>query len=190
MSKYVKNLIADHLRHRLEDVHDALLVNVIGLGANANNRLRTELHRKGIQLVVVKNSLAARAAAGTPLEAMFRSVAGTCAICWGGEDIVSLTKEVTRLAEDALFPAFEPRGGVMDGQQLSAQEVAQVSKWPSRTEQLSLLLGQILSPGANLVSQLTSGGAALASQIEQRGEQEGQQAEASAQDAAPPSAGT
>ena len=37
-------------------------------------------------------------------------------------------------------------------------------------EQLSLLVGQILSPGADLVSQLTSMGGALASQIEQKGE--------------------
>ena len=47
-----------------------------------------------------------------------------------------------------------------------------MSKWPSRAEQLSLLVGQILSPGANLVSQLTSAGGALASQIEQRGKDE------------------
>ena len=58
----------------------------------------------------------------------------------------------------------------MDGEPLSAADVERVSKWPSRSEQLSILLGQILSPGANLVSQLNSVGGALASQIEQRGE--------------------
>ena len=41
MSKYVKNLIAGHLRERLDGVDDALLVNVVGLDANANNSLRT-----------------------------------------------------------------------------------------------------------------------------------------------------
>ena len=46
----------------------------------------------------------------------------------------------------------------MDGAALSADQVRQVSKWPSRQEQLSILLGQILAPGANLVSQLTSVG--------------------------------
>ena len=38
MSKYVKNLISDHLRQQLDGVNEALLVNVIGLDANANNR--------------------------------------------------------------------------------------------------------------------------------------------------------
>jgi large subunit ribosomal protein L10 len=166
MSKYVKNLVTDHLRNRLQGVHDALLVNVIGLDANANNRLRTELEGKHINLMVVKNSLAARATVGTPLSAMFEGLSGTAAICWGGEDIVSLAKEIVRLAKDAEYGPFEPRGGVMDGQRLSGPQVAEVSGWPSRSQQLSILMGQILGPGARLASQLTSPAAALASQVE------------------------
>jgi len=61
----------------------------------------------------------------------------------------------------------------MDGEQLSPEQVTEVSKWPSRSEQLSLLMGQILSPGAALASQLNSAGGALASQIEQISEKEG-----------------
>jgi len=173
MSKYVKKLITDHLRDRLGGVNDALLVNVVGLDANANNRLRTELQAKDIHLVVVKNSLAARAAVGTPLSAMFDGVTGSTAICWGSEDIVSLAKEITRLAKDEQYAPFWPRGGVMDGQRLSSAEVAEVSGWPSRREQLSMLLGQILSPGAKLVSQLLGPGGALASQIDKLAEKDG-----------------
>ena len=172
MSKYVKNLVADHLRDRLKNVHDALLVNMIGLDANANTRLRAYLRDKNIHVVVIKNSLAARATQDTPLATMLTGLTGTAALCWGGEDIVSLAKEITKLAGDDAYKAFEARGGVMDGQPLSAVEVNEVSKWPSRTEQLSLLVGQILSPGANLVSQLNSIGGALASQIEQKAEGE------------------
>jgi large subunit ribosomal protein L10 len=170
MSKYVKSLVTDHLRHQLENVHDALLVNVIGLNANTNSRLRAQLRDKNIHVMVVKNSLAARATQGTPLAPLFDGVAGTAAICWGSEDIVSLAKEITKLIRDAKFGNFEARGGVMDGEQITAAQVAQVSKWPSRSEQLSILLGQILSPGAMLASQLNSVGGALASQIQQRGE--------------------
>jgi len=74
----------------------------------------------------------------------------------------------------------------MDGGRLSAEQVKQVSKWPSRQEQLSILLGQILSPGANLVSQLTSVGGALASQIKEKAE--GESSEAAAPEAAAPEA--
>ncbi|MCA9113433.1 MAG: hypothetical protein KDA52_26065, partial [Planctomycetaceae bacterium] len=61
---------------------------------------------------------------------------------------------------------------VMDGAKLSAEEVKQVSKWPSRTEQLSMLMGQILGPGMTLNAQLLSPGAKLASQVKQKGEEE------------------
>jgi large subunit ribosomal protein L10 len=103
---------------------------------------------------------------------------GALAVVWGGEDVVSLAKEVTRLTEDKAFALFEARGGVMDGAHLSSDDVKAVSKWPTRDEQLSILLGQIMSPGANLVSQLTSVGGALASQIKQKSEGEGEGDEA------------
>ncbi len=169
MSKFVKNLITDHLRGRLQNVHDALLVNVVGMDANTNHRLRGTLAGKNIHLLVVNNSLAARATAGTPLANLFEDVAGCGAICWGAEDIVSLAKEITKLSGSDKFQPLEARAGVMDGQRLTGPQVAEVSKWPNRAEQLSLLSGQILSPGANLVSQLTAVGGALASQIEQKG---------------------
>jgi large subunit ribosomal protein L10 len=170
MSKYVKNLLTDDIRQRLQNVHDALLVNMVGLNANANTRLRKELRGKNIHVLVIKNSTAARAAEGTPLAPLFEGLGGTAALCWGAEDIVSLAKEITKLARDDKNAPFAARGGVMDGERLDAAQVERVSKWPSRTEQLSILLGQILSPGARLASQLNSVGAALASQIEQRGE--------------------
>ncbi len=182
MSKYVKNLVTDHLRERLNDVDDALLVNVIGLEANANNRLRTELAKKDINLLVVKNSLAARATEGTPLEGMFVGLEGCAAICWGGEDIVSLAKEVTGLSKDEQYAALEARGGVMDGDELTAAQVAEISTWPTRTEQLSLLVGQILGPGATLAAQLNGPGGALAGQIAQKAEEDGEAEDGEAED--------
>ena len=146
MSKYVKNLVAEHLRDRLRNIHDALLVNMVGLDANTNTRLRAILREKKIQVVVVKNSMAARATEGTPLAPLFAGLGGTAAVCWGGEDIVSLSKEITKLVRDDKYKPFEARGGVMDGEPLTAADVQRVSKWPSRSEQLSILLGQILGP--------------------------------------------
>jgi large subunit ribosomal protein L10 len=168
MSKYVKNLLTDHVRGQLEGVHDALLVNVVGLSGNTNARLRTELGKKDIHLLVVKNSLAARAVAGTALAPMFEGVAGSAAICWGASDIVALAKEITRLSRDKKYDKFKPTGGVMDGEKLGPEQVEQVSKWPSREEQLSLLVGQILGPGGRLASQLLGPGGAIASQIKEK----------------------
>ena len=171
MSKFVKDLVTKDIARRLDGVEDAVLVNVIGMDANTTVQLRKELREKNINLLVIKTSLAKRAAEGTSLAPAFDDMEGSLALCWGAEDFVSLVKEVTRLDKDEeKFEKFEARGGVMDGEHLDADGVKAISKWPSREEQLSMLLGQILAPGANLLGQLTGPGGALASQIKQKSE--------------------
>jgi large subunit ribosomal protein L10 len=167
MSKILKNLISTELSGRLEGVDDALLVNVVGMDANSTVTLRRELRGKGIELMVIKTSLARRATKGTSLEAAFDPIGGPLALVWGSEDFISLTKEMVRIEREGGYKKFVPRGGVMDGEHLTAERVKEISKWPNRDGMLSILVGQILSPGANLVSQLESAGGALASQIEQ-----------------------
>ena len=176
MSKYLKKLISEDLTTRLQGIQEALLVKVVGLDANRTMTLRRALREKDIHLMVVKNSLAIRATEGTPLSTAFENVEGPVAIVWGSDDIVSLSKEIVRLSREKEFEGFAPRGGVMDGASLTPQEVEQVSKWPSREEQLSILVGQILGPGATLAAQLIGPGSALVSQIKQKAE-DGEEAE-------------
>jgi ribosomal protein L10 len=186
MSKLVKDLLTQHLKRELDGVEELLLVNVVGLSALQTTELRKQLREKNIKLLVVKNSLARRATEGTQLAPAFEGSAGSLAMVWGATDIVALAKEVVRLAGQKGYEKFEARGGVMGGARLKPEEVEQVSKWPTREEQLSILLGQILSPGAKLCSQLTSVAGALASQIKQKAE--GDDAEgASAESAEAPS---
>ena len=172
MSKLVKNLLAKDLSNRLDGVEDCVLANVIGMDANSTSALRKRLREKGIGMMVVKNSLAQRATEGTSLAAAFEGVGGTNAVLWGADDFVSLVKEATELNKDEEdFEVFETRGGAMDGVQLTPERVLEISKWPSRAEQLSMLVGQILGPGAQLAAQLKGPGGALVSQIKSKGEE-------------------
>jgi len=168
MSKFVKDLITDDLKGRLEGVTDLFLVNLVGLDAIKTQAIRKELREKDVQLMLVKNSLARRATEGTVLAPAFEGATGTLAVIWGASDVVALAKVVAKLAGDKKMAPFSAIGGVMGGAKLKGEEVAAISKWPSREEQLSLLVGQILSPGAKLASQLTSIGGALASQIKEK----------------------
>jgi len=170
MSKYVKQLVTDHLREQFDGVTDALLVNLTGMDANHNTAMRAELRASDIHVLMVKNSMARRAAEGLPLAPAFDELTGPTAVIWGGEDIVSLAKSITRLAEDPRFAPLAATGGVMDGSPMSAEEVKAVSKWPSREEQLAIVAGQILSVGATLASQLTGPTAIVAGQIKQKAE--------------------
>jgi ribosomal protein L10 len=171
MSKYVKDLISKDLGKRLDGVTDALLVNVIGLDGNQSVTLRKRLREKNIQLMVVKNSLVQRATEGTPLAAAVDSLEGSLAVMWGSDDLISLAKEAVQLDKNKEFEGFQARGGVMDGEPLTADRVKEISKWPSREEQLSLLVAQILSPGRDLAAAICGPGAQLASQVKSKAEE-------------------
>jgi len=182
MSKFVKNLIVEEVRKRLSGIGDCLLVNVVGLKSLQVQNVRKQLRAKGIDLLVVKNSLARRATEGTPLASAFQDSEGALAVLWGGEDIVALAKEAVRLHDDTkAAPKFQSRGGVLDGEKISVDRVKEVSKWPGRKEQLALLVGQILGPGAQLVAQIKGPAGQLAAQVKTKTEGE----EKGAEEAAP-----
>ena len=161
MSKTVKGLLSRGIGSRLSGIENCVVANVIGLDANSTVVLRKRLREKDISLMVIKNSMARRATEGTGLAPAFEGLGGTAAIVWGGEDFVSLVKEVVELDKSTEYDAFEARGGGMD-------KVREISKWPSRTEQLSILSGQLTSTWTTLQSQLTGPGGMLASQVEKK----------------------
>ena len=89
---------------------------------------------------------------------------------WGAEDIVSLAKEAAELHKDEELEAFVAKGGFMDGEAITSQKVMEISKWPTRTEQLSILVGQLNGPGSQLAAQLKGPGSQLAGQIKSKSE--------------------
>jgi large subunit ribosomal protein L10 len=181
MSKVVKELVMRDLRNRLKGVEDAVVVSTVGMDAITTHDLRTELSKKDIRMLVIKNSLARRACDGTRIAPAFDGANGQLAVCFGGTDFIALVKEVIRLhKDDKKFAKFEARGGVMDGERLDSKSLEDVSKWPSREEQISMLVGQILGVGADLSAALLGPGGTVGGQIKQKGEgEEGAEAEAS-----------
>lgn len=172
MSKLVKRLVSRDIANRLQGVNDAIVANLVGMTGDENYNIRKTLRDAGIQILVVKRTLAARATDGTSLRPAFDNQAGSIAVVWGCEDFVALVRTVTKLAESGGFPKFEIKGGVMDGEALTADQVKKVSKWPSRQEQISMLVGQILSPGANLAGQLVGPARKIAGQVKKMIEQQ------------------
>ncbi len=168
MSKAIKDMLVDDLKHRLVGVGELIVVSLGTLDAQKTTQLRQQLRKKRISLQLVKNSLARRATAGTPLAPALEKTEGMLAIAWGGEDVVDLAKELDRLTGVKDFEGLECRGGALDGSRLDAGDVKRVAKWPTRTEQLSILSGQILSPGSVLSGQIISAGGNLAGQVATR----------------------
>jgi len=168
MSKLVKDMMMRDLRSRLDNVGEVFLVSLGQIDAQKTTELRLALRKKNINLQLIRNNLARRALADTPLAPAFEAAAGMLAVCWGGDDIVDLAKELDRITGLPDYAGFECRGGAMDGGKLEPEDLKRVAKWPSRTEQLSILSGQLCSPGGALSGQLLGGGGSLAGQLASR----------------------
>jgi len=124
MSKYVKNLLTEHLREQLRGVQDALVVNMVGSTLPTTTGSARSCGPK------TSASWSSRTASpsGRPADSAgpaFEGLSGSAAVCWGSEDIVSLAKEITKLARDAVSPHSPLAAAVMDGEKMTAEQVQQ-----------------------------------------------------------------
>jgi large subunit ribosomal protein L10 len=170
MSKFVKNLEIREYRKRFGGAAEVLIVNVVGMEATETNKLRLLLRKKGIDLQVVKNTLAAKVLKESGHSGVESALLGSSAVVWGGEDVVSLAREITDWSKK--IEKLTVKGGSVGGQTLDAKGVDALSKLPSRVELLGQIVGMILSPGANIAGALLGPGGTLAGQIKQKAEPE------------------
>lgn len=171
MSKYVKELLISDIRQKIGDSRDMLVLNTSKIDAITANKLRIALGKKQIRLLSVKNTLAKKALSEVGISALDPFLDGPSTLVWGGEDVVALSKEIAKWAKD--LEKLEIKGGAVEGTPLTAAQVDQLSKSPSREELLGQIVGLILSPGAQLSAALLGPGAKLASQVKKMADKEG-----------------
>ncbi len=170
MSKYVKGMMMQAMRDRLDGARDLLVVDCSRLDAITANQWRLALQEKGIRCLGVKNALARRTLEEDGIGGLDDVLKGPSTLVFGGEDIVSLSKEITKWAKE--LEPLEIKGGTVEGSPLDAKGVEALSKSPSREELISQIAGAILSPGANLAAALLGPGKMLASQVKQVSEKD------------------
>ena len=110
--------------------------------------LRKSVRGAGAKYQVVKNTLAERAAKGTPVEPALKGLAGVTSIAYTKGDPVALAKALSKYAADN--PEFTFRAGVIDGKLLSLAEIKQLATMPSKEELYAKLLFLIQSPAQRL----------------------------------------
>lgn len=159
MSKPVKDLITRELAGRYRGVDSACVVDLTGLDAVSTHRLRGGLRSRGIRLQVVKNRIARRAFAGTPLEPLGNSLDGPCALATGGESVVDVAKELTQWAKE--LPALKLKQAIVEGDP-ALVPVEELARWKSRSETLGEVVLMIASPGRRLAGCLAGPGGRIA----------------------------
>jgi len=112
----------------------------------------TELRKKarisGVYLRVLKNTLARRAVADTPFKGLSDKMVGPLA--YGiSSDPVAVAKVLQEFAKDN--EKFVIRAGAMPNLVMSAREVADLARMPSRQELLAKLVATMQAPVVKLV---------------------------------------
>lgn len=162
MSKTVKKLMTGTYRERFGDLTEAALIDIRGIKANDNNELRTELARKQIRVTVIRNTLARSAFKDTGLEPLEELIDGPTALAYGGDDVsvVNVARELMDWARK--LDNLELKGAVLDGTVFGADEMARLSKFPTREEAQAQVVQIILTPAQKLAGAIASPGAKLA----------------------------
>lgn len=170
MSKFVKNMLIEEIAQRVGDNRDMLVVDCSKLDAVTSNKWRLALQEKEITALTVRNTLARKALNQAGLTSLDSLLEGPSTLIWGSEDVVALSKEITKWAKE--LGSLDIKGGTVEGTTLQPADVDALSKSPSREELIGQIVGQILSPGANLAAALLGPGATLASQLKTKSEEE------------------
>lgn len=163
MSKVVKQMMIADLQAALGDCREVLVVDVSKLNAVATNKWRLDLHKKQIRVMGVKNAVAGKALSDIGLSGVRDVLAGPSAIVWGGEDIVSLAKEIAQSVDAIKELAL--KGGAIGATSLDTDQVVSLSKSPGRKELLSQVAGCLLGPGSQIAGAVKGVGGKLAGAI-------------------------
>ena len=164
MSKPVKNLITDTYKKRFAELTGAVVVDIRGIEANDNNRMRTALAEKHIRVTVIKNSLARKAIEGTDLALLDEVINGPSTMVYTTDEdtsVVNIARELIDWAKQLENLGF--RGAVMEGIVFGPDEIKKLSEYPTREEAQGKVIQLLLSPAQNLVSAVTGPGKQLAS---------------------------
>jgi len=130
------------------------------LTADKDFDLRKTVRAAGGSYHVVKNKLAARAGAGTKIEAALKGLKGVSSVAYTSGDPVALAKALSTWVKDN--SEFTFKLGIVDGKVITVEEVKELANMPGKEELFSKLLFLINSPAQRLATVLNATGRDLA----------------------------
>ncbi len=144
----------DNLKTELAKVSTVILTTFQGITVENDTKLRRAVQAAGGNYKVVKNTLAERAGAGTPIENLLKDLSGTNSIAYSSNDPVALAKALTKVAKEV--PAFQFRAGLVEGRVISIAEIQQLANLPSKEELLSKVMFLLNAPAQRIAMALNA----------------------------------
>jgi large subunit ribosomal protein L10 len=149
---------------RLKATSTAVLADYRGMTVGQMRDLRSKLRGGGIEMIVVKNTLARRAAKAAGYEPLNAELVGPIAMLFAVDDVSAparILNEFIRANRKMVIKA-----GLLEGQVINADAVTELADLPSREILLSRLLGAMQAPLGNLASVLQAPISTLARTID------------------------
>ena len=155
----------EQLGKELQNVSSLIVTTYSKLTVAQDYELRKTLRSSGAKYLVVKNTLAERAAKGTKVEEVLKNLSGVTSIAYTRGDPVTLAKALSKYAKDN--PEFTFKSGVVEGRVISINQIQALATMPSKEEIYSKLLFLMSAPAQRLVTVMNAVGRDIAVVINQ-----------------------
>src|SRR6204780_4361564 len=159
----------EKLGKELQNVSSLIVTTYSKLTVAQDYELRKTLRSFGAKYLVVKNTLAERAAKGTKVEEALKNLSGVTSIAYTEGDPVALAKALSKYAKDN--PEFTFKAGLVEGRVITVKEIESLATMPSKEELFSKLLFLLSAPSQRLVTAMNAVGRNLAVVVGQGVEQ-------------------
>ena len=151
-----------------------MLVGFKKLTVAKDQELRRQLREAGARYSVVKNTLARKAAAGTPFEGAAEHFKGVTALALAEGDPVQLSKAISKFVRENP-DVFTFKAGVVEGRVVALPDVEAIATLPSKEELIAKVLFLVNANAQRLVTVISAVPRNLAVVVKQVGEQKGGQ---------------
>lgn len=142
-----KKQVVQEITDQFRESQAAILVDYRGLDVAQITELRKNLRDAGIDYKVYKNTMTRRAIADADLEGLNDIVVGPTAVAFGKDDVVAPAKILNNFAKEN--EALEIKGGVIEGEVASLEQIKELASLPSYEGLLSMLLSVLQAPMRN-----------------------------------------
>lgn len=169
LNRKEKKDVIGELHEKMARAKAAIVAEPKGLTVEVVTGLRKKLRDAKVDYRVVKNTLAALAAKGTPVEPLAEKFVGPTAIVMSYDDVVIPAKLLADFMKDK--ENFVIRTAVVDGKVIDAKGVQALAKMPGIQELRSQIARTIAQPATRLVRLIGTPGQQLARVLSARKEQ-------------------
>ena len=152
MNKAEKQQTLESLSDQFRSIDSAFLINYRGLKVVDATELRRKIREIDGCYVVVKNTLAMRAAKQTKLEQLEPYFEGPTAVAYHRKDVVGLAKLLTEISK--LNPNFAFKAALVEGKVVPASEIQAIASMPSKEVLLGKLVFLLKAPLQRLTTVL------------------------------------